>query len=256
MPTPNPMTVEHLVGVLRRARKPNIVVEGNDDVIIYRELTKRIGILEVVLLPSGGREKLFQIYERRDEFDQVPVVFIADQDMWLFSGIEPGYDDVIWTNGYSIENDLYSDAELERLLDDNETAEHQQILDAISTWFAFAVEEYLAGNAPKLDLHCDEMVPPGKTELDAGFCTRQGFRIPDVERVQQIRNTYQLLLRGKQLFQLLVRFLSKPTHGFEKASLNDYALYNFALRMPEQQPLLNRLMEKVKDKIAAHRPTS
>ena len=28
----------------------------------------------------------------------VPVAFIADQDMWLFSGIEPeGYEDVIWT---------------------------------------------------------------------------------------------------------------------------------------------------------------
>ena len=253
MPTPNPMTVEQLVGVLRRSRKPRIVVEGDDDVIIYRELTKRIGILEGVPLPSGGRKKLLQVYERRSEFAHVPVVFIADQDMWLFSGIESGYEDVIWTNGYSIENDLYSDAELERLLDDNETAEHQQILDSISTWFAFAVEEYLAGNAPKLDLHCDEMVPPGKTELDAGFCTRQGFRIPNAEQVQQIRSAYQLLLRGKQLFQLLVRFLSKPTHGFEKASLNDYALYNLALRMPAEHPLLDGLMEKVKQKIAAQR---
>ena len=85
MPTPNPMTVEHLVGVLRRSRKPSIVVEGDDDVIIYRELTKRIGILEVILRPSGGREKLLQVYERRNEFTQVPVAFIADQDMWLFS---------------------------------------------------------------------------------------------------------------------------------------------------------------------------
>ena len=253
MPTPNPMTVEQLVGVLRRSRKPCIVVEGDDDVIIYRELTRRIGILEVILRSSGGREKLLQIYERRSEFTQVPVAFIADQDMWLFSGIESGYEDVIWTNGYSIENDLYSDAELERLLDANEAAEHQQILDSISTWFAFAVEEYLAGNAPNLDLHCDEMVPPGTTGLDAGFCTRHGFHAPNAERVQQIRSAYQLLLRGKQLFQLLVRFLSKPTHGFENASLNDYALYNFALRMPEQQPLLNGLMEKVKQKIAAQR---
>ena len=253
MPTPNPMTVEQLVGVLRRSRKPSIVVEGDDDVVIYRELAKRIGILEVVLRSSGGRDKLLQVYERRSEFTQIPVAFIADQDMWLFSGIEPGYEDVIWTNGYSIENDLYSDAILERLLDENEISEHQQILDSISTWFAFAVEEYLAGNAPNLDLHCDEMVPPGKTELDADFCTRQGFRTPNPDRVQQIRSAYQLLLRGKQLFQLLVRFLSKPSHGFEKASLNDYALYNLALRMPEQHPLLDRLMEKVKQKIAAQR---
>lgn len=256
MPTSNPMTVEQLVGVLRRSRKPSIVVEGDDDVIIYRELAKRIGILEVALRSSGGREKLLQVYKRRSEFTQAPVAFIADQDMWLFSGIEPGYDDVIWTNGYSIENDLYSDADLERLLDENDTAEHQQILDSISTWFAFAVEEYLVGNAPKLDWHCDEMVPPGKTELDAGFCARQSFRSPNAERVQQIRSTYQLLLRGKQLFQLLVRFLSKPTHGFEKASLNNYALYNLALRMPEQHPLLDRLMEKVRGKIAGHRPIS
>ncbi len=255
MPTPNPMTVEHLVGVLRRARKPNIVVEGDDDVIIYRELAKRIGIIDVVLLPSGGRNNLLQIYERRGEFSQVPVAFIADQDMWMFSGIEPGYDEVIWTTGYSIENDLYSDAGLERLLDENETVEHQQILDSISTWFAFAVEEYLAGNSPQLDLHCDGMVPPGKTELDADFCTRQGFHVPDPDRVKQIRSAYKLLLRGKQLFQLLVRFLSKPSHGFEKASLNDYALYNFALRMPGSHTLLDRLMEEVKHKIAAHRLT-
>jgi len=253
VPTPNPMTVEHLVGVLRRSRKPSIVVEGDDDVIIYRELAKRIGILEVVLLPSGGREKLLQVYERRGEFAQVPVAFIADQDMWLFSGIEPSYEDVIWTNGYSIENDLYSDASLERLLDESDTLEHQQILDSISTWFAFAVEEYLAGNAPNLNLHCDEMVLLGKTELDADFCARRGFRMPKAELVQQIRDEYQLRLRGKQLFQLLVRFLSKSTHGFEKASLNDYALYNLALRMPEQYPLLDGLMEKVKQKIAAQR---
>ena len=151
---------------------------------------------------------------------------------------------------------MYSDADLERLLDADETVEHQQILDSISTWFAFAVEEYLAGNSPELDLHCDEMVPPGKTELDTSFCTRQDFRTPNPIRVQQIRSAYQLLLRGKQLFQLLVRFLSKPAHGFEKASLNDYALYNFALRMPGAHSLLDRLMEDVKCKIAAHNPTS
>ena len=256
MPTPNPMTVEHLVGVLRRSRKPSIVVEGDDDVIIYRELAKRIGILEVVLRPSGGKDKLLQVYERRSEFSHIPVAFVADQDMWMFSGIEPSYNDIIWTHGYSIENDLYSDAALERLLDESETTEHQQVLDAISTWFAFAVEAYLAGNSLDLDLHCDEMVPPGKIELDAGFCARRGFRMPNAELVQQIRDEYQLLLRGKQLFQLLVRFLSKPAHGFVKASLNDYALYNLALKMPEVHPLLDRLMERVKQRIAAQTSAS
>ena len=254
MPLPNP-SVEELVVTLRLSKKSNIVVEGDDDVIIYQELAKQIEILEVVLLSCGGRDKLLQVYERRGEFAQVPVAFIADRDMWLFSGIKPGYDDVIWTNGYSIENDLYLDADLESLLDENEKAEHQQILDSICTWFAFAVEEYIAGNAPNLNSHCDEMVPRGKIELDTDFCARCGYRTPNTERVQQIRSSYQLLLRGKQLFQLLVRFLSKPAHGFKKASLNDYALYNIALRMSETHPLLGRLMEEVKRKITSHKST-
>ena len=73
MPTQNPMTVDHLVGVLRRSRIPGVIVEGDDDVIIYRELTKRIGILDIALYSSGGRNKLLQIYKRRSEFDHVPV---------------------------------------------------------------------------------------------------------------------------------------------------------------------------------------
>ena len=198
--------VTELIAILRNSQKPNIVVEGSDDVIIYRELVNRFGILDIDFHASGGREKLFKLYKRRSEFAQVPVAFIADQDMWLFSGIEPGYEDVIWTSGYSIENDLYSDAELERLLNESETAEHQQILDSISTWFAFAVEEYLAGNSPNLDLHCDEMVPPGETELDTGFCTRQSFHPPDPNRFQQIRTAYQLLLRGKTTFSVAGSF--------------------------------------------------
>ena len=127
MPTPNPMTVEQLVGVLRRSRKPRIVVEGDDDVIIYRELTKRIGILEVAPLPSGGRKKLLQVYERRSEFAHVPVAFIADRDMWLFSGIPEGYADIIWTQGYSIENDLYVSAELESFLETHQHETHQEV---------------------------------------------------------------------------------------------------------------------------------
>ena len=256
------LSVNELVSILRHSQKANIIVEGNSDIIIYRELIDRFGTNEVDIHQAGGKTPLLQVYEKlleaeeKGDFSHIPVVFIADQDMWLFSGIEPVYDDIIWTNGYSIENDLYSDANLERLLDKNDLVEHQQILDSISTWFAFAVEAYLAGNSPNLDLHCDEIVPPGKIELDTDFCVRQGLRTPNPNRVQQIRSAYQLLLRGKQLFQLLVRFLSKPAHGFERASLNDYALYSIALRMPEAHTLLDRLMEEVRRKIAAQQPTS
>ena len=256
MPTPNPMTVDRLVSILIRSHTPKIVVEGADDVVIYRELVSRIGILNVGLHAAGGREKLLRVYERRREFPHVPVAFIADQDMWVFTGVPEDYAEIIWTQGYSIENDLYADAGLENLLDARDLAEHRHILDSLCSWFAFVVEETLAGNTPRLDFHCSRIVPPGETELDADFCRDCGFRVPAADLVQQIRTAYQRLLRGKLLFQLLVRFLSKPSHGFARASLNDYALYNFALRMPGASPLLDRLMAAVRQNIAEQRTVS
>ena len=250
------MTVDRLVSILIRSQTPKIVVEGADDVVIYRELVSRIGILNVGLHAAGGREKLLRVYERRREFPHVPVAFIADQDMWVFTGVPEDYAEIIWTQGYSIENDLYADAGLENLLDARDLAEHRHILDSLCSWFTFVVEETLAGNTPRLDFHCSRIVPPGETELDADFCRDCGFRVPTADLVQQIRNAYQLLLRGKLLFQLLVRFLSKPSHGFARASLNDYALYNFALRMPGAMPLLDKLTELVKQKIAEKRDVS
>ena len=80
--------------------------------------------------PVGGRETLLAVYKRRNEFAHLPVAFVADRDLWLFSGIPPDYPDIIWTEGYSIENDLYADANLENLLDADEVEEHQQVLDA------------------------------------------------------------------------------------------------------------------------------
>ena len=83
----------------------------------------------------------------------MPVAFVADKDMWLFSGIPSNYDGVIWTDGYSIENDLYAGTELENLLDAEEALEHQQTLNAIVEWFAFEVEECLAGKPFEVKIH-------------------------------------------------------------------------------------------------------
>ena len=112
---------------------------------IYRWVEARLGNRAANVLPTGGRENLLSIYAKRQEFSNLPVAFVADKDMWLFSGIPSTYDEVIWTEGYSIENDLYTDAELENLLEAEEAQEHQQMLEAIVEWFAFEVEEHLAG---------------------------------------------------------------------------------------------------------------
>ena len=247
------MTVNRLVETLIRSHTPKIVVEGDDDIVIYRELVRRIGIIDIGLHAAGGREKLLRVYERRNEFAHVPVAFIADKDMWLFSEIPNPYKGIIWTKGYSIENDLYAGAELERLMDASERLEHQKVLDAIVEWFAFEVEEFLAGRAPKVDIHCNQIVPQKQTQIDDEFRKSRGLRKPNPELHRQIREAYQLQLRGKLLFQLLVRFLSESNRATKHSRRG---LHEIALKMPDFHPLMDRLMQEIERTIAAQRGVS
>lgn len=244
-------TVDELVSTLRRSKLPTVVVEGRDDMQIFRWMEDLLKIHEVDVLGVGGRSNLFAVYDRKSEFVHLPVAFIADRDKELFTQLPTNYEGIIWTEGYSIENDLYAGAEpsLESLMDPQEASEHRQLLDTIVNWFAFEVEEFLAGRTPEFDHHCNEVVHLGQTEIDNGFRERRGFRPPNVAIYQQIREAYQLQLRGKQLFQVLVRFLS-ASHRSAKYSY--HGLYDIAFKMTPSHPLMNRLIREIEQKIAAY----
>ena len=96
---------------------------------------------KVDVLNAGGRENLLNLYERRDEFADLPVVFVANKGMWLFLGIPKDYSGIICPRGYSIENDVYSTSRIENLLDSTRAWEHWLVREAIIRWFAFEVEE-------------------------------------------------------------------------------------------------------------------
>ena len=254
MPRLNP-TVDELVSTLRRSRLPTIVVEGKEDMQIFRWMEDMLEVPEADILGVGGRPNLLAVYDRRNEFANLPVAFIADRDKELFTQLPEGYEDIIWTRGYSIENDLYAGAEpsLESLMDSHEANEHRKVLDTIVEWFAFEVEEFLEGRPPEFDHHCNEVVPLNQTEMDNGFRQRRGFRPPNSELQRQIREAYQLQLRGKQLFQMLIRFLSASNRS-PKYSYR--GLYEIAFKMTSFHPLINRLIQEVKEKIASQTSTS
>ena len=249
MPAPHP-TVDELVAMLHHSQLPTVLVEGKDDIQIYRWVEGRIGSQNANILPAGGRNNLLSVYERRSEYAHLPVAFVADRDLWLFSGIPPTYHDIIWTQGYSIENDLYAGANLENLLAAEETTEHQQVLDSIIEWFAFEVEEYLGGREAQVATHCNRVVPPGKIEIDQGFCQNRGFRPPNEELHQQIKDEYQLQLRGKLLFQMLSRFLNAPNRRPKYPLL---VLHEIAFKMTPAHELMNRLIQEIERTIAEHK---
>ncbi len=249
MSLPDP-TLENLVVALRLSNKPNIIVEGKDDEIIYGTLVERLGRFDVGFFSAGSKDTLLHLYKELSEYENVgdfrhaPVTFIADRDMWLFRGIPDQYDDIICTEGYSIENDLYSYAKLKDRIGNK--AEYDQTLDSISMWFAYKVEEYLEKNPPEktfesirdeehvdVAYHLNRVVPPEKTTLAADL----EFLPSDHERVKAVRSAYHLQLRGKLLFELLVRFLNKPKQGFTNATVSYHGLYNDAITVPESDRL-------------------
>ena len=245
------MTVDECVAALHRTYLPTVIVEGKDDMQIYQWTERRVGIQKANVLPVGGKETLLAVYKRRNEFAHLPVAFVADKDLWLFSGIPPIYHDIIWTEGYSIENDLYAGASLENLLNADEVEEHQQVLTSIIEWFAFEVEEHLANKPAQVDKHCNEIVPLGQTEIDRGFRNRRGFRPPSGKLRQQIKDEYQLQLRGKLLFQLLIRFLNAPGRGTPYSVLT---LHENAFKLTPSHELMDRLISEIERTIAEHTP--
>ena len=257
-------TVDELVSILQHSQKANIVVEGDDDVIIYGALVDRLGIFDVDFFHAGCKKTLLHLYEElshyesRGDFRHAPVAFIADRDMWLFRGIPSCYDNIIWTEGYSVENDLYSSARLRDRVGNK--AEYAQVLDSISMWFAYKVEEYLEKNPPppkkvfrsfRDEEHVDvghrlgRIIPVEKTTLALDL----EFLPSNHERVRAVKRAYHLQLRGKLLFELLVRFLNKPKQGFPDATVSYRGLYNDAITVPGSDQLFSRLENEVREKL-------
>ena len=245
------MTVDELVATLGRSQLPTVIVEGEIDIQIYRWMEESVSNPKVDIQSAGGRNNLLLVYERRDEYAHLPVAFVADRDMWLFSEIPPEYHGVIWTQGYSIENDLYAGANLEKLLSADEAAEHQQVMDSIIEWFAFEVEEYLEEREAQVATGCNEIVPIGETEINQDFRSRRGFHPPNRKLHQQIKDGYQLQLRGKLLFQMLSRFLNA---GNRRPKHSNLALYEIAFKMTPSHEFMHQLIGKIERIIAQHAP--
>ena len=248
------MTVDDWVTVLSDPHTdiPTVIVEGENDIPIYRRIEKYIGVQDADVIQVGGRNNLLSLYERRKEFAHLPVAFIADRDLWLFSGIPPDYPDIIWTEGYSIENDLYAGATLEDLLNANDVSEHRQVLDSIIEWFAFEVEEHLACRPAHVATGLDTVVPPGTTEMDQGFRQNRGFQSPDARLHQQMKRAYQFQLRGRLLFEMLIRFLNAhPGSQYSVVGLHETA---FDKKPPDE--LMDRFIREIERTISEHTPAN
>lgn len=199
-------TADELVSMLRHSSLPTVIVEGPDDVVAFRCLEERFRSIQLSVLDVGGRTTLLAIYDRKNEFPNNSVAFIADRDVWVYNEIPDRYNSpiMVFSNGYSIENDIFVDGDIESLMSNEERSRFKSELEKFTEWFALAVQRFLNGSDQQLDLHPNHVLD----NADLNLCKlRQGEAYPSDMR-RRITENYQNLIRGKSLLDLALRQLS------------------------------------------------
>ncbi len=219
-------TVNELVEVLKRSQLPTVVTEGAEDYLAYRRIEERLSTLGVSFLPAGGREAVLQLFERRAEFGGVRVAFVVDRDLWVFGGVPPLYSasGLIFTDGYSIENDLFRDGDLKKYLLQKEVRLFERELRAVTSWYSYAAHSILSGANERIDISAYELLTTSGN-LHPYFVDKVKLAPPPEDFVAEIRQDVGRLLRGKSISDLLIRQLSASKR---KAKYSRHTLIDIA----------------------------
>lgn len=234
------VSVEELVALLKKTSLPTIIVEGSDDMIVFRRFEEALAHFDVSVLAAGGRNKVLEIFNRRSELPPTnKVVFIADQDTWIHAGIPPAYHstNLIFTDGYSLENDIYRDGELWRILQGTDLTAFEAELSSFIEWYALALSRHLIDPEASISLHPEHVL--NQTTRTALMTLAPGEIYP-TPLMQAIEKDYARLLRGKSLMALLIRHTNKKQRGVRH---NDGALIEAIAIRPG--PLLSGLRQRV-----------
>ena len=241
------LSVDEIVETLKRSSLTTVLVEGKDDVLIFRWLEDEIGIVNANFFPCGGRDKLMQVFERRDEFPDLSTVFVADKDAFVYVNPPDEYSDIIWTNGYSIENDLYYGRRIEDLMSNNEKVVFLKSLNSFIEYYAFEVEKCINAEEYNLRNHPQQIICEIQHEVKQEFLDEINFKKAELGIENRIKENYDVLIRGKSLFALLTRILSKSTRAVKHSKLS---LLEHCYRTHKSEKFIE-LISKIEQKISA-----
>jgi len=233
------LTVEEIVAALRHSSIPSIIVEGPDDVMIYRWILSDAGISDDRLFPCTGRNNLLQVFNRRNEFPKTPTLFIADKDVFVYSAVPVEYSDILFTEGYSIENDLYYGKAIEQLLRKDETVQYEKAKYNFIRYYGSQYENMREGIQFNYRQTPHELLDSNYELIEERIKT--SFKEPLKSTCDYLLDNYDLMVRGHSIFLLLTKFLSAAKRDV-KHSTN--SLYEQCYRIHR-----TKYMDKIRDEI-------
>jgi len=250
----NPLTPEIITETLKRSSLKTVLVEGTDDVQVYRKIESRLGVRNFDILPCGGKNTLLEVFEKKHELDSTKIMFVADKDSWVFTNVPEEYEEIFFSKGYCLENDLFEDGSelILGLLDQEEQDRFFKIIENVSIWFAFEIEEMISKDQPSpffdITLLSRAVIPDRSNEICDSFLRSRNCNGAKQERVEEIKNEYILKLRGKYLFQIFERlFQERPKKSvkYKRSQLFDMCFVE-GTRDDSDPNNLNQLIDEIK----------
>lgn len=242
------LEVNELFATLKNSSIPTVLVEGKDDMIFYRRVEEDLSDLGIDILPAGNKDKVLKVREKIiSEKLSLPIAFIVDKDLWVNDGVPLEYQgEVITTNGYSIENDMFSDGNLLSLLTLDEGSKFNIDLEKFVHWYALAIdrnkndrktddgEEYSFRHHPNQVLE--------ESFYEQAVALKQNEVYP-MSLYNSIFSDYGVKLRGKSLLSLLLRQLSRKNRK-TKFSIHQLLEIGASRKGENFQKLVSQLREK------------
>lgn len=238
-------TVDELLATLKNSQLPTVIVEGSDDLLVYLRLEDLLYEDDVSVLSAGGRKNVLSIFERAHELPKnKKVIFIADKDVWVMTGVPSNYvsNSLLFTNGYSIENDAFQDCDLPSFMTTDERQSFSEELDKFLHWYALAIERHIAHGDESIKNHPNHILDnAAEFEELTRLGTQEKF---PAERLDTLKADYKSLVRGKSLVQLAIRQLSYKGRRTRHSESN---FLEYAAVHPG--PLIGEIFKKVEDAV-------
>ncbi|RZN91895.1 DUF4435 domain-containing protein [Acinetobacter johnsonii] len=208
--------IEAFAAQIERSDLFSIVIEGKDDLLVYTEFEQIYEDHEpmVDVLPVHGRNTVLGIFNRLKATPHLQrTIFIVDKDQWVIKGIDSNYihDRIICTHGYSFENDIFIDGNLENDMKTKNAVVFNEELPTVLHWYALEMDRILNGNLPlNLSMHIENLF----NQADIHTAPQAGETFPTAV-LARLQTEYPQLLRGKTLLQFYKRVMNKRD-GFDK----------------------------------------
>lgn len=241
------ITVHEIITLLNHSSLPTIIVEGNDDLIVYRTIETALNEYSFSILPVGGREKALEVFNRRGEIKSTQFLFfIVDKDCWVYSDVpkEFQHDAIICTDGYSIENDIIVDSNIICTIAGDHKYVFEEKLDKFTYWYALAVDRFLRGEVSVLKESPDKILSDEKYQQYVILKNDEEY--PESLK-NKIRSDYIKLIRGKSLLSLIVRVLNNRQNS---ARYDTKAIFEMVSVRPGDK--IKNIISKIKELIAVN----